>query len=162
MIMARLKRLKQKIDCHEENGHFYFNDQKQVSNFKYSELLPESYRKFYEIIGTGSIDSAPLESKSHGCVIHTITLPEFYHSHDSWSLTFDGEGPFFDAADKHLLKNVLLLGYDSERKWIGFDISTQSTEVATLWDDPGVIRTIDLISYFEDVITIEGEYWSRP
>jgi hypothetical protein len=153
--MAKLKSLKQKIDWHAENGGFS-NDLKVVRDFKYSELLPESYRRFYEIIGVGSIGSHPIPGE--GYLIHEITLPEFYHSHDDWDLKFDGEGPFFDSANKHLLKNVLLLGYDVDRDWIGFDISTQSTEIITCSNNQWQRCTTDLTSYIEDVITRAEQY----
>jgi hypothetical protein len=148
MIMARLKRLKQKIDWHAETGRFE-NDLKLVSHFKYSELLPESYRKFYEIIGVGEIGW-------NDCLIHAITLPEFYHSHELWDLKYNGEGPFFNS--EHLLKNVLLLGYDVGFEWIGFDISTQSIEIITDCDNQWQRDTTDLISYIEDTIIIQEEH----
>lgn len=119
---------------------------------KSKELLPKSIVEFYSEIGLLEIGS-----KSDYLVID-ISEPVFYYECDYFDPNTDTL--FFDWNEKHLLKNILILGVDVYGILIGYDITAKTENIVLSCEDltnQGFDKS-SLISYVESILTTDEKY----
>ena len=143
--------LLKKLEKHKTLDNYNIKIQ-AIDNLKNKELLPKSIIEFYREIGLLEVGT-----KSDYLIVD-IFEPVFYHECDYFDL--NTEALFFDLDEKHLLKNILILGVDIYGILIGYDI-TAKTESITLSCEDVTNQGFDkssLISYVESILTMDEKY----
>jgi len=154
MLINRIQELRARLSWHADNAGFT-NNLTPTDGFKHSESLPQDYCEFVKLVGTGEIGSG---TGPDAFLIHSVSTPEFYHSHEDWGIEFDGAGPFFDIDNKHLLDNILIIGHDVDREWIGYDIRSNGSEVIACLNNQADRKTGNFVSYIESVLAQYENY----
>lgn len=143
--------LLKKLEKHKALDNYNIKVQ-TVENLKYKELLPESIIEFY-----GEVGLLEIGTKSDYLVID-IFEPVFYYECDYTDS--DTDYIFFDWKEKHLLKNILILGVDVYGILIGYDIIAKTENIVVSCEDvtnEGYDKS-SISSYVESILTADEKY----
>jgi len=145
--MKNIELLK-KLEKHKALDNYNIKIQ-AIDNLKNERLLSKSIVGFYREIGLLEIGS-----KSDYLVID-IFEPVFYHECDYFES--GTEALFFDGEEKHLLKNILILGVDVYGTLIGYDITAKTENIVVSCEDvtnEGYDKS-SISSYVESILTAD-------